>query len=293
VVPWNRSLRLISETAHRRDPEQADEPHRGWDTPVNAAQPKEQVPPTSENATREAVVWAQAHQGPNTVALSHETALAVCGISDANPAAIHLTIPKSARLRRESPKSVMVHRDDLPSAKDRSGDPPSTPVTLASGPFCAVLLESQDVTVIEGLPVTSIARTIADLLDAGGRLDLSGQAITEARREGYISAAASQRLRRELKRHVEVLRASGRRDHNQPNASKNRLARVTRQHGLDQERLRRWVSFLALCGVLERALQEQILDSYFFRATKDLDLGLEGPGCTLPILPRSSHLARP
>lgn len=70
-----------------------------------------------------------------------------------------------------------------------------------------------------------------------------------------------------------------------------RLARVAREHGLDQERLRRWVSFLALCGVLERALQEQILRSYFLkggvalelrfatraRATKDLDLGLEGP----------------
>jgi hypothetical protein len=70
-----------------------------------------------------------------------------------------------------------------------------------------------------------------------------------------------------------------------------RLARVAREHGLDQERLRRWVSFLALCGVLERALQEQVLGSYFLkggvalelrfatraRATKDLDLGLEGP----------------
>jgi predicted nucleotidyltransferase component of viral defense system len=70
-----------------------------------------------------------------------------------------------------------------------------------------------------------------------------------------------------------------------------RLARVAREQGLEQERLRRWVSFLALCGVLERALQEQILDSYFLkggvalelrfatraRATKDLDLGLEGP----------------
>ena len=70
-----------------------------------------------------------------------------------------------------------------------------------------------------------------------------------------------------------------------------RLARVAREHGLDQERLRRWVSFLALCGVLERALQDQVLGSYFLkggvalelrfatraRATKDLDLGLEGP----------------
>ena len=34
------------------------------------------------------------------------------------------------------------------------------------------------------------------------------------------------------------------------------LARVAREQGLDQERLRRWVSFLALCGLLERAVSE-------------------------------------
>ena len=68
------------------------------------------------------------------------------------------------------------------------------------------------------------------------------------------------------------------------------LARVAREHGLDQERLRRWVSFLALCGVLERAIHEGILNRYYLkggvamelrfaaaaRATKDLDLGLDG-----------------
>lgn len=69
-----------------------------------------------------------------------------------------------------------------------------------------------------------------------------------------------------------------------------RLARVAREQGLDQERLRRWISFLAICGVLERAMAERILPAYYikggaalelrfamkFRATKDLDLGLEG-----------------
>jgi hypothetical protein len=68
------------------------------------------------------------------------------------------------------------------------------------------------------------------------------------------------------------------------------LARVAREHGLDQERLRRWVSFLALCGVLERAIHEGILNRYYLkggvamelrfaaaeRATKDIDLGLDG-----------------
>ncbi len=69
-----------------------------------------------------------------------------------------------------------------------------------------------------------------------------------------------------------------------------RLARVAREQGVDQERLRRWVSFLALCGVLERAMQEGTLGRYYLkggvamelrfaeraRATKDLDLGIEG-----------------
>ncbi|MBB5058097.1 hypothetical protein HDF16_002803 [Granulicella aggregans] len=66
------------------------------------------------------------------------------------------------------------------------------------------------------------------------------------------------------------------------------LARVAKEQGVAQERLRRWVTFLALCGVLERAVSEGILDSYDLkggvalelrfaegaRATKDIDIGV-------------------
>jgi hypothetical protein len=66
------------------------------------------------------------------------------------------------------------------------------------------------------------------------------------------------------------------------------LARVAKEQGLAQERLRRWVSFLALCGVMERAVNEGILDNYNLkggvalelrfaegaRATKDIDIGV-------------------
>jgi hypothetical protein len=66
------------------------------------------------------------------------------------------------------------------------------------------------------------------------------------------------------------------------------LARVAKEQGVAQERLRRWVSFLALCGVLERAVSEGILDGYNLkggvalelrfaegaRATKDIDIGV-------------------
>ena len=68
------------------------------------------------------------------------------------------------------------------------------------------------------------------------------------------------------------------------------LARVAREQGLEQERLRRWISFLALCGVLEQAVERAVIATYYLkggvamelrfaraaRTTKDFDLGLEG-----------------
>jgi hypothetical protein len=68
------------------------------------------------------------------------------------------------------------------------------------------------------------------------------------------------------------------------------LARVAKEQGMAQERLRRWVSFLALCGVLEQAVNEGILNNYYLkggvamelrfadgaRATKDMDIGVAG-----------------
>ena len=68
------------------------------------------------------------------------------------------------------------------------------------------------------------------------------------------------------------------------------LARGAHDQGIDQERLRRWVSFLAICGVLELATAEGLLGGYYLkggvamelrfaqraRATKDLALVLAG-----------------
>ena len=129
---------------------------------------------------REAVLWARANRGPDTVAISHATALAVYGISDVNPSLIHLTIPKSARLRREKPKNVIVHRSDL---------------------------AKRDITVQEELPLTTISRTIADVLASGGRIDLLRQAVSDARREGYIGDAEAGQLRRRIESHLKSLRA--------------------------------------------------------------------------------------
>ena len=139
------------------------------------------VPLNRFSQYREAVLWAKAHRGPINVALSHETALVIYGISDANPASIHLTVPHAARLRRVCPKAVVVHRADL---------------------------GSDEISLVEGLPITTIDRTVTDLVESGGRVDLARQAITDARKEGFISNAGAQRLRGQLRQHLSGLRAS-------------------------------------------------------------------------------------
>jgi predicted transcriptional regulator of viral defense system len=123
---------------------------------------------------REAILWARASHGPEQVALSHETALGVYGISDVNPARIHLTVPRHARLRRQKPKWIVIHRGDL---------------------------RPSDVTTHEGLPVTTVPKSVTDVIETTGRLSLARQALKDARKEGYISAAELQRLRRQLSQH--------------------------------------------------------------------------------------------
>jgi len=131
---------------------------------------------------REAVLWAGASQGPENVALSHETALAVYGISDVNPSVVHITVPKAARLRREQPKWIAIHRADL---------------------------VPDDVVIHEGLPLTSIAKTISDILVFTRRTDLAQQAIADARKEGYISKSEADRLKRQVN---QFARGMGHRD---------------------------------------------------------------------------------
>jgi predicted transcriptional regulator of viral defense system len=142
-------------------------------------------PPGRFSQYLEAVLWARANRGPEAVAISHLTALNVYGISDANPALIHLTVPSSARLRRQQPKGVVVHRNSL---------------------------MENDIRIHEGIPVTTISRTVHDLLSSGARVDLIRQAILEARREGFIEESEARRLRHKVDLHLRELR-----DHNGAN----------------------------------------------------------------------------
>ena len=122
---------------------------------------------------REAVLWARADSGPTKIALSHETALAVYRISDANPSRVHITVPKTARLRRQRPKWVEIHRADL---------------------------RSSDIETREGLPVTSVEKTILQIAEDTGRVGLAREALRDARKEGYITSDTARALTLQLNR---------------------------------------------------------------------------------------------
>ena len=130
---------------------------------------------------REAVLWAKASQGPEYIALSHETALLLYGISDANPSHVNLTVPASTRLRRKCPEWVAIHKADL---------------------------NPEDIGEHEGLPVTTVSRSIMDVLLKTHRTDVARQSVTDALREGLLNNAEASSLRRSITRTSSVLSPS-------------------------------------------------------------------------------------
>lgn len=93
------------------------------------------------------VAWLRT--GPRSV-ISHESALAVYDLSDVLPDEIHVTVPRSSSRRREG---IRQHTNRL---------------------------SPSDVTRREGLPITTVPRTIADVTASGLAEELVRQAISEA-----------------------------------------------------------------------------------------------------------------
>jgi predicted transcriptional regulator of viral defense system len=125
------------------------------------------VPETTLAPYMAATLWPQG----SSAVLSHETALALYDVSDVNPAAIHLTIPRKHRVRRAPPPGYILHRQDL--GRD-------------------------EVTRFEGLPVTTFVRTLRDCYRTHLGPAFLTQAIVEGRRLGYLTPAVAERLEAEL-----------------------------------------------------------------------------------------------
>jgi len=111
------------------------------------------------------IAWLAA--GPEAV-ISHDSALAIYELSDALPAHVHLTVPRSASHRRPG---YRLHTSRITPA---------------------------EITHYGGLQVTTVARTIADIACDGLADDLVIQAVQEAVARGLatpeqLRAAAAQR----------------------------------------------------------------------------------------------------
>lgn len=125
------------------------------------------VPPTALGPYMGASLWPRPVRG----VLSHQTALELLGLSDANPDQIHVTIPRRLRVRREVPPQYVLHHADL--------DP-------------------RDTTMVEGIPVTTALRTIRDCHEAHLGPALLRQAIEDGRRTGRLKHSEATMLEAEI-----------------------------------------------------------------------------------------------
>lgn len=125
------------------------------------------LPVTPLDSYMEATLWPIGARG----VLSHETALELHGLSDVNPAKIHITVPAHHRTRRTVPAQYVVHHADL--------DP-------------------GEVTTHEGVPIVTAACAIRQAQAAHLGPALIHQAIDDGERLGKLTAPVAIELRSEL-----------------------------------------------------------------------------------------------
>lgn len=114
----------------------------------------------------EAVAWTL---GRGVV--SHESALVLHNLSDVNPSRVHLTAPRNNHPRTAGGDLYRLHRR---------------------------MLQTIDVTEIDGIPVTTTERTIRDCIDAGTDPYQVQLALDRAEAEGLLRRAIVKELRAEL-----------------------------------------------------------------------------------------------
>ena len=112
---------------------------------------------------REATLWPRGARG----VLSNETALSLYELSDANPAKIHITVPRAHRPQRATPTLYVVRRADL---------------------------RDDEITAYEGIPIVTPARAVLDAHASGLGPALIEQAIADGQRLGVLTRAQAVQL---------------------------------------------------------------------------------------------------
>jgi predicted transcriptional regulator of viral defense system len=103
--------------------------------------------------------------------VSHESALQLHGLADVNPSRLHLTVPRENHPRAVGGDMYRTHRLDLAPS---------------------------DVTQVDSLPVTTVARTIRDCMATGTDPYQLRLAIDKAERDGTLRRTVAAQLRDEL-----------------------------------------------------------------------------------------------
>lgn len=108
-----------------------------------------------------AILWPAVERSDGTAILSDGTALSLYDVSTINPSVIDITVPRSRRLRREPPAGIRVNRRDYDAA---------------------------DLTTVSGLPITTLYRTLIDLIVSGRNLQFVDEALEHARTKALLTA---------------------------------------------------------------------------------------------------------
>jgi len=111
------------------------------------------------------LLWATSKRWP--AVLSHRTALALHGGSDINPSRVDLTVPRHVRFRGAKPKSLVIHRRGIAHI---------------------------DTIRIEGLPCTTLYRTLLDLMVDRVAVD-TVEHVLDGKRPKELSESEFERLR--------------------------------------------------------------------------------------------------
>lgn len=128
------------------------------------------LPRTEHDEFAAAIAWTL---GRGIV--SHESALVLHGISDVNPSRIHLTVPRNNHPRTVGGDLYRLHRRKLPAT---------------------------DITEVDGLPVTTVPRTIRDCLATGTDPYQLRLAADRAGAAGTVRPQTADTLRDEIDKHA-------------------------------------------------------------------------------------------
>jgi len=124
------------------------------------------LPRTEHDDLAAAVAWTL---GRGVV--SHESALKLHGLGEVNPSRIHLTVPRDNHPRAAGGEMYRTHRRELAAS---------------------------DITQVDLLPVTTVARTIRDCLAAGTDPYQLRLAVDQAEHDGTLRRAVAGELRAQL-----------------------------------------------------------------------------------------------